>query len=149
VLIMKTDLLTAEERRLDPYSARLPRFAWDGQRWGASARLRSRPGLLRIDRWNARLEGAYSEPALRRKLEGLGYDTAIRTYLPGSTLAAETFQDDRVESVVSGLLKVTLDGETGVLSTGDVIQIPRGTMRRLEVVGSSPVMVIEGWTAGQ
>jgi mannose-6-phosphate isomerase-like protein (cupin superfamily) len=137
-------MVATDERKLDPYSARLPRFSWDGQRWGASARLRSHAGLLRIERWNARLDGPCSQAALQRKIEALGYETSTRRYTPGSTFAAQIFPEDRIETVVSGLLKVTLDGEAAVLGVGDTLHVPRGTMRRIEVVGSTAVVAIEG-----
>jgi len=50
--------------------------------------------------------------------------------------------------VVSGLLKVTIDRESAILTAGDLVFVPRGVVRRLEVVGPSPARCLEGVTRG-
>jgi quercetin dioxygenase-like cupin family protein len=39
---------------------------------------------------------------------------------------------------------VTIDGESAILTAGDLVFLPRGAVRRLEVVGPSPVLCLEG-----
>ena len=36
-----------------------------------------------------------------------------------------------------GIVKVTLDGESAILTAGDIVYVPRGAARRVEVVGSA------------
>jgi len=132
------------ERPLDPYSARLPRFSWDGQRWSTQRRWRSSMVfLMRIDRWDSRLDGPLTEDTLRRKYEAQGYRVAQRAYPPGTIVAAQIYDRDKVDIVLSGLLKITLDGESAILAAGDSVYVPRGAMRRVEVVGSTPVVSLE------
>ena len=50
---------------------------------------------------------------------------------------AETQDRERVDAVVAGILKITQDGESAILTAGDMVYVPRGAVRRVEVVGSS------------
>lgn len=106
-------------------------------------RVTPRGALLRIDRWDSREDGPLTEAALRRKCEFEDRPVTRRTYHPGAVLAAQSVNTDRVEAVLSGLLKVTIDGESAILAAGDAVFVPRGSVRRIEVVGSMPVVSLE------
>lgn len=99
--------------------------------------------LMRIERWDPRRDGALNESALRQKIEARGYRVTVRTYPPGAVAAAQSDDRERLDAVASGLLKVTLDGESAILTAGDVVYIPRGAVRRVEVVGASPAHCLE------
>ena len=99
--------------------------------------------LMRIERWDPRRDGPLTESALRQKIEARGYRISDRTYPPGAVAAAQSVDRERLDAVASGLLKVTLDDESAILSAGDVVYVPRGVVRRVEVVGSSPVHCLE------
>lgn len=100
--------------------------------------------LMRIERWDARRDGPLSEAALQQKLESRGYQVSARTYPGGAVAAAQTEPDEGIQAVVTGLLKVTIDGESAILTAGDLVFVPRGAVRRLEVVGPSPALCLEG-----
>ena len=100
--------------------------------------------LMRIERWDVRRDGPLSETALRQKLEERGYEVSARSYPGGSVSAAPTDAAERAQAVVNGLLKVTIDGESAILTAGDLVFVPRGAVRRLEVVGPSPALCLEG-----
>jgi mannose-6-phosphate isomerase-like protein (cupin superfamily) len=131
--------------------------ASDGRAWSASShssssscgwrRLRGyapAPGaLLRIERWNPSEDGPLTEAALRRKCEFDDCSVTRRTYHPGAVLASENVTTDRVEAVISGLLRITIDGASAILAAGDAVFVPRGSMRRVEVVGAMPVVSLE------
>jgi len=51
---------------------------------------------------------------------------------------SQTQDRERVDAVVTGVVKITLDGESAILTAGDMVYVPRGAVRRVEVVGSSP-----------
>jgi quercetin dioxygenase-like cupin family protein len=111
---------------------------------GGAGRLRTGMMLLmRIERWDVRRDGPLSQAALEHKLQALGYEPMLRTYPAGTIAAAQTDTRERIEAVVSGLIKVTIDGESAILTAGDIVFIPRGAARRLEVVGSSPAYCLE------
>jgi len=104
--------------------------------------------LMRIERWDARRDGPLSETALQHKLDSRGYEVSVRTYPAGTVAAAQTDLDERIEAVVTGLIKVTIDGESAILIAGDLLLVPRGAGRCLEVVGPSPARCLEGVTRG-
>jgi len=99
--------------------------------------------LLKIERWSPAEDGPLTEAALRRKCEFEGCSVTRRTYQPGTVLPAETVSADRVEAIISGLLRITIDGVSAILAAGDAVFVPRGSMRRAEVVGAMPVMSLE------
>jgi quercetin dioxygenase-like cupin family protein len=104
--------------------------------------------LMRIERWDARRDGPLSQTALQQKLEARGYEVSARSY-PGGTVAAGQAEPwERIQAVVTGLVKVTIDGESAILTAGDLVFVPRGAVLRLEVVGSSPALCLEGGARG-
>lgn len=99
--------------------------------------------LMRIERWDVRRDGPFSQPALEHKVRALGYEPVIRTYPAGAIAAAQTDTRERIGAVVSGMIKMTIDAESAILSAGDLVFVPRGASRRLEVVGASPALCLE------
>ena len=99
--------------------------------------------LMRIERWDVRRDGPLSQPALEHKLRALGYEPVLRTYPAGAIAATQTDTRERTEAVVTGLIKVTIDAESAILTAGDIVFVPRGAARRLEVVGTSPAHCLE------
>ena len=100
--------------------------------------------LMRIERWDVRRDGPLNEAALRQKVRALGYDEAAPTVThvdAVSTGPAEACE--RVEAVVSGLIKVTIDGESAILTAGDIAFVPLGAVRRIQAVGSSPASSLQ------
>jgi glyoxylate utilization-related uncharacterized protein len=111
---------------------------------GAAGTLRAWTMLLmRIERWDVRRDGPLSQPALEQKLRALGYDPVLRTYPSGAIAAAQADTRERIEAVISGLIKVTIDGESAILTAGDIVFVPRGAARRLEVVGAVAAHCLE------
>ena len=100
--------------------------------------------LMRMERWDARRDGPLSETALQQKLESRGYQVSARSYPAGSAGAGQADRGEGIQAVVTGLLKVTIEGESAILTAGDLVFVPRGAVRRLEVVGPSPALCLEG-----
>jgi len=92
---------------------------------------------MRIDRWDARRDGPVTEAALRHKVETHGYQVSKLTWPAGTVVPPQTQDRERVDAVVTGIVKVTLDGESAILTAGDMVYVPRGAVRRVEVVGSA------------
>ena len=95
--------------------------------------------ILRIERWDPRHEGPVTEAGLRQKVEACGYQVSTFAWPVGTIVPPQSRDCRRIDGVVSGILKITLDGEAAILTAGDVVHIPRGAVRRIEVVGSAPV----------
>ena len=111
------------------------------RQWQWSARMML---LMRIERWDSRRDGPLSQTALQQKLEARGYKVCTLTYPGGTVVAAQADLGERVQAVVTGLLKVTIDGESAILTAGDLVFVPRGAVLRLEVVGPSAALCLEG-----
>ena len=99
--------------------------------------------LVRIERWDAHHDGALTENALHRKLKSFGYEPLPGPNPAGAIASARIHRCDRLEAVLAGLLKVTIDGESAILTAGDIAFIPAGAARRIEPVGTSPVQCLE------
>jgi mannose-6-phosphate isomerase-like protein (cupin superfamily) len=126
------------------------RLNWSGRPWvNHGARKTVMILMLRIERWDPRRDGPLTEAALRQKLESRGYRTSSCHLPAGSDTTVPTDSCQRVDAVVSGLMKITLDGETAILTAGDLVIVPLGAVRRVEVVGSSPVHCLEAVYSGE
>jgi cupin domain len=99
--------------------------------------------LMRIERWDIRRDGALTDAALLHKLQALGFEPIRRAYPTGAMAAAKIDNRACVEAVISGLVKVTIDEEPAILTAGDIVFIPPGASRRLEVVGTSSAYCFE------
>jgi mannose-6-phosphate isomerase-like protein (cupin superfamily) len=98
---------------------------------------------MRIDRWDVRRDGPLTEAALEQKIRARGYEPDFRTYPAGAIVAPPPDAHERVDAVVSGLIKVTIEGESAILTAGDLVFVPHGATRRLEVVGAAPAHCLE------
>ena len=101
--------------------------------------------LTRIERWDVRKDGPLSEFALQRKIELLGFDVTTRTYPAGVALTTTADPRHCIEGVVRGLVKLTVDGEPAILTAGDIAFVPRGAVRRVEVVGTTTALCLEAF----
>jgi mannose-6-phosphate isomerase-like protein (cupin superfamily) len=99
--------------------------------------------LMRIERWDVRRDGALTDAALLHKLQALGYEPVRRVYPTGAMVAAKIENCARVEAVISGLIKITIDEEPAILTAGDIVFISPRATRRLEVVGTSSAYCFE------
>lgn len=98
---------------------------------------------MRIDRWDSRCDGPVTESGLRQKVAARGYEVSTFAWPAGTIVPAQAQQHERVDAVVTGILKITLDGESAILTAGDMVYVPRGSVRRVEVVGSSTAHCID------
>jgi quercetin dioxygenase-like cupin family protein len=94
--------------------------------------------VMRIERWDARRDGALTVSALRQKLETRGYAVSTCNWPAGTVVAPEAHSCERVDAVVSGLVRITIDEESAILTAGDMVFVPRGAVRSVQVVGASP-----------
>jgi quercetin dioxygenase-like cupin family protein len=93
--------------------------------------------VMRIQRWDARRDGPVTEAALRNKVESIGYQVSRFAWPAGTVVPNQTQDRERVDAIVTGIVKITLDGESAILTAGDIVFVPRGAIRRVEVVGSA------------
>lgn len=98
---------------------------------------------MRIDRWDPRRDGPVTEAALRQKVAAHGYEVSTFAWPAGTVVPARTQDEERVDAVLAGIVKITLDGESAILTAGDMVYVPRGAIRRVEVVGSNTAHCID------
>jgi len=99
--------------------------------------------VMRIDRWDPRRDGPVTEAGLRQKVAEHGYEVSTFAWPAGTVVPAQTQRQERVDAVVDGIVKITLDGESAILTAGDIVYVPRGSIRRVEVVGTHTAHCID------
>jgi quercetin dioxygenase-like cupin family protein len=92
--------------------------------------------------WKAS-DGQLTESAMRRKLEDLGYRVSRFTYAPGMSFPEHTHAADKIDVVLEGMFRMTVDGTDVLMTPGDAIAVPRGTPHSAEVVGNTPVVSLD------
>jgi len=98
---------------------------------------------LQVERWDARRDGPLTERALEEKITSLGYRLLPLLDPQGAIVSARVHSLDRAVAVLAGLLKVTIEGESAILTVGDIALVPRGRTRRVEPMGTSPILCVE------
>lgn len=98
---------------------------------------------MEIRRWNRNEDGEPNEGALTRKIEALGYSVHRYTYPPGTFFPPHTHGVSKIDAVVSGRFRITMDGDSVVLGPGDWVVVPRGSEHSAEVVGDDPVVSLD------
>ena len=98
---------------------------------------------MNIDHWDAEREGPLSEDALRLKMENKGYRVCRYVYPPGTSFPEHTHSIDKIDAVVSGRFRMTVEDGSVVLEAGDSLAVPKGTVHSAEVVGSEPVVSLD------
>jgi mannose-6-phosphate isomerase-like protein (cupin superfamily) len=98
---------------------------------------------MAVHRWNAALDGEFSEGALRRKLEALGYSVARYVYEPGTVFPDHKHGVDKVDAVVSGRFRLVIGGHVAMLGPGEWVDVPRGVTHNATVVGDEPVISLD------
>jgi quercetin dioxygenase-like cupin family protein len=98
---------------------------------------------MEIDRWDHERDGPPTEEDLRSRLEGLGYSVSRYVYPPGTFFPEHTHSVDKIDAVVSGRFRMTVEGRELILEAGDCIAVPRGTTHSAEVVGDQPVVSLD------
>ena len=94
-------------------------------------------------RWNATLDGEFSEAALRAKLESLGYRVARYVYPPGTVFPDHTHGVDKIDAVVSGRFRLIIGGHVAMLGAGEWVDVPRGVTHNATVMGDDPVVSLD------
>jgi quercetin dioxygenase-like cupin family protein len=101
-----------------------------------------------VQRWNAAVDGAFSEAALRRKLEAQGYLVARYVYPPGTVFPDHRHEVDKIDAVISGRFRLVIGGHVVVLGPGEWVDVPRGVTHNAAVIGDEPVVSLDAARLG-
>lgn len=96
-----------------------------------------------VRRWNEDERGAPNEDTLREELEEMGFRVSRHVYPPGTRFPSHTHDVDKIDAVVSGRFRMTVEGEEVVLEDGDWLAVPAGTSHTAEVLGEEPVVSLD------
>ena len=96
-----------------------------------------------VHRWNAALDGEFSELALRNKLRALGYSVARYVYSPGTVFPDHKHDIDKIDAVISGRFRLIIGGHVAILGAGEWVDVPRGVTHNAAVVGDEPVVSLD------
>ncbi len=100
-----------------------------------------------IESWDPHRDGALSEAGLRRKIEARGFRCATYVYPPGTQFPDHAHAEDKIDGVLSGQFRITLEGIAHDLRAGDCLHVPRGKIHNAAVIGSTPVVSIDATAA--
>lgn len=103
---------------------------------------------MMIEHWDTDRDGPLSEAALRTKLEARGYQVTRYVYPPGTVFPSHSHGVDKIDAVMSGQFKMTMQGEAVILEAGDCLVVPRGVIHSAEVMGDKPVVSLDAIRIG-
>lgn len=98
---------------------------------------------MQIEHWNTEQDGELSEQTMRKKLEQRGYNVNRYVYPPGTYFPDHTHDVDKIDGVLSGHFRMSMQGKSVVMETGDCLAVPRGAIHSAEVVGSEAVVSLD------
>jgi len=103
---------------------------------------------MRLEHWDTGRDGPLSEAKLRAKLQNLGYSVSRYTYPPGTRFPDHDHAVDKIDAVLAGRFRLTMNGGSVVLQAGDCLFVPRGCVHSAEVVGSEQVVSLDAVRRG-
>jgi quercetin dioxygenase-like cupin family protein len=98
---------------------------------------------MELERWNAQTDGPLTEQAMRRKLEGKGYEVTRYVYPPGTYFPDHSHSIDKIDAVLTGRFRIVLEGKEVILEPGDAVVVPKGAIHSAVVVGDESVVSLD------
>ena len=98
---------------------------------------------MQIEHWNFDTEGELTESALRRKIAARGYQVTRYVYPPGTCFPDHAHHMDKIDAVLSGQFRMTINRQSVVLTAGDCLEVPGGIIHSAEVIGDAPVVSLD------
>jgi quercetin dioxygenase-like cupin family protein len=100
---------------------------------------------MNVEHWDEQHDGPLTEDAMRDRLEQRGYRVSRYVYPPGTRFPEHTHAIDKIDAVLSGRFRMTVEGQEVILEAGDAIDVPRGTVHsaEVEVVGEESVVSLD------
>lgn len=100
-------------------------------------------GTIEIDRWDPGRDGPLTEEAMRGRLQSLGYEVSRYVYEPGTCLPDHSHGIDKIDAVLSGRFLLRSGEQSLMLTRGDWVRVPAGTVHSAEVIGPEPVLSLD------
>jgi mannose-6-phosphate isomerase-like protein (cupin superfamily) len=103
---------------------------------------------MQIEHWDEDRDGVLNEVNMRAKLEARGYRVSRYVYRPGTFFPEHEHGVDKIDGVLAGRFRMTMQGREAVLQAGDCLAVPRGMLHSAEVVGDVPVISLDAVRGG-
>ncbi len=97
---------------------------------------------IKLFSWQAE-DDKLCEQAMCNKFEKLGYSCTRYYYGPGTCFPTHMHAVDKIDGVLKGEFRLTMDGNSVVLAAGDYIFVPKGMAHSAEVIGDQAVVSID------
>ena len=98
---------------------------------------------MKIFHWDSNTDGPLTETAMVNKLEQMGYRCTCYTYPEGTFFPDHAHETDKIDAVLKGRFRISMENKSEVLESGDYVVVPRGKLHSAEVVGDEPVVSID------
>jgi quercetin dioxygenase-like cupin family protein len=98
---------------------------------------------MQLEHWHVERDGELTEANMRRKLEARGYQVTRYVYPPGTYFPEHDHGSDKIDGVISGRFRMSMNGQTRVLEAGDLLVVPKHQFHTAEVVGDEPVVSLD------
>jgi mannose-6-phosphate isomerase-like protein (cupin superfamily) len=95
---------------------------------------------LKLERWDLPTDGPLNEQSMMQKLLVWGYDTTKELLPPGSVVEPQILREELVLAILTGELKIDIEGHGMTVKPGDCAFIPVGVEVGMEVTGGKPVL---------
>ena len=95
-----------------------------------------------IEHWN-KVWGELNERNMRKVLESRGYSVIKYVYPPSTYFPDHAHVFDKMDAVLKGKFKIEALGKKLILSAGDILYVPAGTIHNAEVIGDEEVISLD------
>ena len=103
---------------------------------------------MQIEHWHTERDGELSEINMRRKLEDRGYRVSKYVYPPGTYFPEHDHGVDKIDGVLAGRFRMSMNGGNVVLEAGDLLVVPKHVFHTAEVVGDEAVVNLDAVRVG-
>ena len=98
---------------------------------------------MQIEHWHPERDGPLTEANMRRKLEDRGYLVHKYVYPPGTYFPEHDHGVDKIDGVLAGRFRMSMNGGSVVLEPGDLLVVPKHVFHSAEVVGEEAVVSLD------
>jgi len=98
---------------------------------------------MEVEHWDDETDGPLTESAMRNKLESRGYSVSRYIYPPGTCFPDHAHGMDKIDGVLAGRFRMTMNGRAVILEAGDCLFVPKGAAHSAEVVGRDSVVSLD------
>ena len=81
--------------------------------------------------------------AIKKQLKEEGYNIYVYSYPDGMLFPTHSHEHETIHVVLSGSMKISMDGADYILTPGERFLIPPQQQHSAEVLGTSPVICLD------